>query len=113
MIREASCGRHWIYLLRGDHARSKTSTDTVEHLRGHRRRQATDRDEWGTYYEDQDLAFCKEDGAPIHPHAFSQAFERLGLETPAFTLKQYAHVMPEMQAEAAASIARAVQTGLA
>lgn len=31
--------------------------------------------------------------------------ERLGHESPAFTLKQYAHVMPGMQAEAAAKIA--------
>ncbi len=34
--------------------------------------------------------------------------ERLGHETPAFTLKQYAHVIPGMQAEAAQSIARFV-----
>ena len=34
--------------------------------------------------------------------------ERLGHESPAFTLKQYAHVLPGMQAEAAADIARLV-----
>jgi integrase len=34
--------------------------------------------------------------------------ERLGHENPAFTLKQYAHVMPGMQAEAAALIAALV-----
>lgn len=34
--------------------------------------------------------------------------ERLGHESPAFTLKQYAHVIPGMQAEAAAEIARLV-----
>jgi integrase len=33
--------------------------------------------EWGESYEDSDLVFCKEDGSPIHPHTFSQAFERL------------------------------------
>ena len=32
--------------------------------------------------------------------------ERLGHETPAFTLKQYAHVIPGMQAEAAEAVAR-------
>jgi integrase len=32
--------------------------------------------------------------------------ERLGHESPAFTLKQYAHVIPGMQAEAASAIAR-------
>ncbi|MGH9041200.1 MAG: site-specific integrase [Acidimicrobiia bacterium] len=34
--------------------------------------------------------------------------ERLGHENPAFTLKQYAHVMPGMQAEAAALVASLV-----
>jgi integrase len=34
--------------------------------------------------------------------------ERLGHESPAFTLKQYAHVIPGMQAEAAAQVARLV-----
>jgi integrase len=34
--------------------------------------------------------------------------ERLGHESPAFTLKQYAHVIPGMQAEAAAQIAQIV-----
>ena len=34
--------------------------------------------------------------------------ERLGHENPAFTLKQYAHVIPGMQAEAAALIASLV-----
>ncbi|KKL56151.1 hypothetical protein LCGC14_2248290 [marine sediment metagenome] len=34
--------------------------------------------------------------------------ERLGHESPAFTLKQYAHVLPGMQAEAAADIAEVV-----
>ncbi|MEX2375860.1 MAG: site-specific integrase [Dehalococcoidia bacterium] len=34
--------------------------------------------------------------------------ERLGHETPAFTMKQYAHVIPGMQAEAAAEIAQLV-----
>lgn len=34
--------------------------------------------------------------------------ERLGHESPAFTLKQYAHVVPGMQAEAAELIASVV-----
>lgn len=34
--------------------------------------------------------------------------ERLGHESPAFTLKQYAHVVPGMQAEAAELIAAVV-----
>lgn len=34
--------------------------------------------------------------------------ERLGHESPAFTLKQYVHVLPGMQAEAARSVAALV-----
>ena len=34
--------------------------------------------------------------------------ERLGHESPAFTLKQYAHVIPGMQADAAQAIAQEV-----
>jgi len=119
---------------------------TVIQLPAHRKRQQIDRDEWGTDYQNRDLVFCKEDGTPIHPHTFSQAFERhvakmelptirlhdlrhthatialkasvpvkviserLGHENPAFTMKQYAHVIPGMQAEAAAIIASLVRS---
>jgi len=34
--------------------------------------------------------------------------ERLGHESPAFTLKQYAHVIPGMQADAARQVAELV-----
>lgn len=114
---------------------------TVTMLRGHRGRQDAERD---GYESDQGLVFCAEDGSPIHPQSFSQAFsravektglrvirlhdlrhthatiavkagvpvkvisERLGHESPAFTLKQYAHVMPGMQAEAAERVAAMV-----
>lgn len=124
-------------------------SETVELLRAHRGRQQAERDEWDSDYQDNDLVVAKENGEPLHPHSFSQAFgrlvrqaglrrirlhdlrhthatiavragvpvkvisERLGHESPAFTLKQYAHVMPGMQAEAAAQIAHAVEEGLA
>jgi len=117
---------------------------TVGQLRRHRELQRRERKEWGGDYEDRDLVFCREDGSPIHPHTFSQAFERivarsglptiplhglrhthatiglalgvpakviterLGHENVAFTLKQYAHVLPGMQAQAAKLIASAV-----
>jgi len=120
--------------------------DTVDQLRAHRLSQEQEREEWGSDYHDRDLVFCKENGTPIHPHTFSQAFERLvagsdlpkirlhdlrhthatialkagvpvkviserlGHETPAFTMKQYAHVIPGMQAEGAAMIAALVRT---
>jgi integrase len=115
--------------------------ETVNQLRAHRERQNEERAEWGADYQDHDLVVANENGEPIHPHTFSQAFERLiekaglprirlhdvrhthatlglkagvpvkviserlGHESPAFTLKQYAHVIPGMQAEAAAQIA--------
>jgi integrase len=118
--------------------------DTVELLRAHKRRQDGERAAWASDYQDQDLVVAKENGEPIHPHTFSQAFERLivkaglrtirlhdlrhthatlalkagvpvkviserlGHESPAFTLKQYAHVIPGMQAEAAAQVANLV-----
>lgn len=114
---------------------------TLIQVARHRQRQAAVRDEWGSGYQDADLVFCKEDGSPLHPHSFSQAFERivarsvlprirlhdirhthatialragvpakviserLGHESPAFTMKQYAHVIPGMQAEAANLVA--------
>lgn len=114
---------------------------TVERLHRHRERQDREREDWGADYQDNDLVFCREDGSPIHPHSFSQAFERivarfglpriplhglrhthatiglalgvpakviterLGHENVAFTLKQYAHVLPGMQADAAKLIA--------
>ena len=119
-------------------------TGTVEWLRQHRIRQQIDRNTWSSDYQDRDLVFCKEDGTPIHPHTFSQSFERLiaktalprirlhdlrhthatialkanvpikviserlGHEHPGFTMKQYAHVIPGMQAEAATAIAMLV-----
>lgn len=114
---------------------------TVAALRRHRQRQDDERAEWGADYQDRNLVVTKENGEPIHPHTFSQSFERiiakaglrrirlhdlrhtrasvalqagvpvkviserLGHESPAFTLKQYAHVIPGMQAEAAAQVA--------
>lgn len=114
---------------------------TVAILQRHRDRQDAERVEFGSEYEGRDLVICSENGSPVHPQSFSQAFdravarinvrrirlhdlrhthatiamkagvpvkvisERLGHESPAFTLKQYAHVLPGMQAEAAELIA--------
>lgn len=120
--------------------------ETVVHLREHRQRQEAERIEWATDYHENDLVVAKENGDPIHPHTFSQSFERiirrtglrqirlhdlrhthaslalkagvpvkviserLGHESPAFTLRQYAHVIPGMQAEAAAQVAALVSS---
>ena len=117
---------------------------TVDQLRLHRERQIEEGAEWGSDYQSRGLVFCKENGEPLHPQTYSQAFERivartglprvrlhdlrhthatialragvptkiiserLGHESPAFTLKQYAHVIPGMQADAALAIARLV-----
>jgi integrase len=120
--------------------------ETVAQLRRRRQRQAEERAEWGADYQDRDLVVAKENGEPIHPHTFSQSFERLiakaglrtirlhdlrhtratlalkagipvkviserlGHESPAFTLKQYAYVLPGMQAEAAAQVAAMIDS---
>jgi integrase len=104
--------------------------ETVAQLRAHRATQDAERAQWGADYLDRNLVVAKENGEPIHPHTFSQTFERLvenanlrrirlhdlrhthatlalkagvpvkviskrlGHESPAFTLKQYAHVIP-------------------
>jgi len=118
--------------------------ETMALLCRHAERQNQERKEFGSGYTDRGLVVCTEDGSPLHPQAFSQAFERtvaraglrrirlhdlrhthatiavkagvpvkviserLGHESPAFTLKQYAHVVPGMQAEAAEMIAAVV-----
>lgn len=115
---------------------------------GRQRAQQSECARWGSSYVDRDLVVAKENGEPIHPDSFSQAFERLiknaglrrirlhdlrhthatiaikagvpvkviserlGHESPAFTLKQYAHVLPGMQAEAAALVARTVEESI-
>ncbi len=110
-------------------------------LRTHHAAQQVERWHCGNDYHDGDLVFCRCDGTPLHPDAFSADFkrivgatslpkirlhdlrhthatialaagvpvkviaERLGHEDPAFTMKQYAHVIPGMQAEAARIVA--------
>ncbi len=121
---------------------------TVAELVDHRNRQAEERRAWGPGYVESDLVFRREDGSPVHPDLFSQAFEgqvrrsglprirlhdlrhthatialragvpvkviseRLGHEDPAFTMKQYAHVIPGMQAEAARLVADLVASSV-
>ena len=51
--------------------------ETVNQLRAHRGRQDKERAEWGPDYDDRGLVVAKENGEPIHPHTFSQTFERL------------------------------------
>ncbi len=110
-------------------------------IRHHRVAQKGDEAAWGEGYEESDLIFTRENGAPVHPGSFSEAFERLvirsgcprirlhdlrhthatlglaagvpvkvmserlGHESAGFTLRQYAHVLPGMGADAASKIA--------
>lgn len=49
---------------------------TVEALRRHREAQRVERTLAGDAYNDQDLVFCNEIGAPINPHWITTAFRR-------------------------------------
>jgi integrase len=49
---------------------------TMRVLAEHRDRQQIERAMWGDAYTDHDLVLAREDGAPLHPHGFSQAFRR-------------------------------------
>jgi integrase len=58
-------------------------TPTVTSLRTWRARQAEERLLVGAGYTDHDLVFCRADGRPYHPEAFSKSFARR-LTQPAF-----------------------------
>lgn len=49
---------------------------TVTTLRTHRTAQLEERFAWGPAYRDRDLVFCREDGSPVPPDAFSKTFKR-------------------------------------
>jgi len=49
---------------------------TIKAIREQRERQLLERSLMGDAYEDQDLVFCREDGTPLHPDGFSDAFVR-------------------------------------
>lgn len=49
---------------------------TVEALREHRARQMLERSLAGGSYVDADLVFAREDGSPVHPDGFADAFQR-------------------------------------
>lgn len=50
---------------------------TIGVLLGHRLAQDELRAKWGAGYDDHDLLFCREDGAPLHPEQVSHHFARL------------------------------------
>jgi len=51
-------------------------TRTVEALRAHRLAQVEERLAFGPGYQDGDLVFAREDGAPLQPDSFSHTFAR-------------------------------------
>ena len=51
-------------------------TETVSALRRHQVRQGEERLAWGPGYNPGGLAFCREDGALIHPEWLTKAFDR-------------------------------------
>jgi integrase len=61
-------------------ARGKRSValdaETVKVLKEHLERQMLERVLMGEAYEDSDLVFAREDGAPVHPDGFADAFQR-------------------------------------
>jgi integrase len=61
-------------------ARSRRSVamdaDTVAALRGHRARQLEERVGAGSAWKDENVVFCDELGAPLHPDRFSRTFQR-------------------------------------
>jgi integrase len=61
-----------------DRGRRSVALDsaTVAALREHRRHQATERLALGPAYQDHRLAFCQEDGTPLHPDRVSKLFAR-------------------------------------
>ena len=51
---------------------------TLAELKAHRVRQLEERLAWGEAYEENDLVFCRENGAPINPETMTLNFKRLG-----------------------------------
>jgi integrase len=53
------------------------ASQTVAALKTHRKRQAEERLAFADVYVDQGLVFAREDGSPIHPERFLDAFHRI------------------------------------
>jgi len=49
---------------------------TTQELLAHQLRQDQERSDCGSGWQEHDLVFCLPDGRPVHPHQFSQLFER-------------------------------------
>ena len=102
------------------------SPDTVRRLRQHRQQQLEDRLLLGPGYQDNGLVFATPLGSPISPFSLRRAWghmaqatlmlqngvrpkivsERLGHSTVGITLDTYSHVLPTLQAQAAAGLDR-------
>lgn len=67
--------------------------ETVAALRSHSAQQGRERLALGEGYQDGDLVFGREDGAPLHPDTFERNFDRLAAEagSPAIRLHDVRH----------------------
>jgi integrase len=61
----------------GENRMVELDAGTVGVLLGHQPRQQIERADWGDAYEDQDLVFARENGAPIHPEFATRHFQYL------------------------------------
>lgn len=75
---------------------------TVEVLRGHRRRQAGERELAGKLWQETDLVFTREGGGAVHPDHFSQQFARLRgkVDLPPIRLHDLRHTYATLALEA-------------
>jgi integrase len=61
----------------GEHRKVELDSGTVGVLLGHQLRQQMERADWGDAYEDHDLVFPRENGAPLHPEYVTRHFQLL------------------------------------
>jgi integrase len=77
--------------------------ETVAALRAHRAHQLKERLALGTGYQDEDLVFCREDGATFHPDTFERTFDRLAAQAglPPIRLHDLRHTFATLALQAA------------
>lgn len=75
---------------------------SLEVLRAHKRRQASEQLAWGPGYNDSALVFRREDGTPQRPSAVSRRWDRLqqGLDLPRLRLHDARHTHASLALEA-------------
>ena len=79
---------------------------TIAVLQFHRARQLTEREQGDLRFSEEDLAFARIDGAPIHPDYFSQTFDRtiIRLGLPKIRLHDLRHTYATLALAAGVSV---------